>query len=121
MKRYSEYTFGDMMLIYSLDEQQRMSLMLIPEKLKGRMLTKEYQPEPIVQIHAQGDRFPNGYGNGHTMACTSATDATVKTDSGKDCGRTCRVRFAFSDGFGKQFRISVSRIALPAVTAWSRP
>ena len=30
MKRYSEFVFGDMLLAYSLDEQGRMSMSLVP-------------------------------------------------------------------------------------------
>ena len=74
MKPYSEYRFGDMLLIYSLDDKNRMSMQLIPVGMKEKMLEKRYRPEPLVQLHARGDQLPNGYGNGRTLACTTATD-----------------------------------------------
>ena len=75
MKTCGEYVFGDMLLIYSLDEAGHVSMSLIPSDMKEKMLQKDYRAEPLVQIHAGGDHLPNGYGNGHTMACTSATEA----------------------------------------------
>ena len=75
MKRYSEFSLGDMLLSYFLDEKNCMSMTLIPAEMKDRIREKEYYPEPLVQIHAWGDHFANGYGNGHTLALTSATDA----------------------------------------------
>ena len=109
MKRYSEFLFGDLLLSYSLDEKGRMGMALIPAEMKEKALTKEYTPEPLVQLHARGDRFPNGYGNGHTLACTSASDAlkfvcqqneggTVVTTLADDTGRTVRHRVAWEEG-----------------------
>ena len=108
MKQYSEYLLGDMLLSYRLDGQGRMSMALIPAQMKEKVTEKEYHPEPLVQIHARGDRFPNGYGNGHTLACTSATDAlkfvsqerqgntVVTTVSDGGC-RTVRHRVAWEE------------------------
>ena len=75
MKKRSEYVFGDMLLSFFLDEKGCMSMALVPADMKGQAAEKEYHPEPMVQIHARGDHFANGYGNGHTLAATSATDA----------------------------------------------
>ena len=75
MKRYSEFTFGDMLLYYHVDEANCMSMTIIPAGMKDRVREKEFQPEPLVQIHARGDHFANGYGNGHTLAGTSASKA----------------------------------------------
>ena len=109
MKRYSEYSLGDMLLVYTLDEQNRMGMTLIPSALKDRAAEKDYTPEPLVQIHARGDHLPNGYGNGHTLAASSATDAlkfvsqvregnTVLTTVSDGAGRTVRHRAAWEDG-----------------------
>ena len=109
MKRYNQYRFGDMTLLYMLDEQDRMSMELVPAGTEDRMLRKEYRPEPMVQIHARGDHFPNGYGNGHTMACSSATDAlkfvsqeregnTVVTTLASGTGRMVRHRVSWEEG-----------------------
>ena len=109
MKRYSEYVFGDMLLAYGLDEQGRVSMSLVPASMRDRVLDKEYRPEPLVQIHARGDSLPTGYGNGHTMACSAATDAlkfvsqaregnTVVTTVSDGAGRTVRHRVSWAEG-----------------------
>ena len=51
MKRFSDFVFGDMLLSYFLDDENRMSMTLIPAEMKDRTAAKEYQPEPLVQIH----------------------------------------------------------------------
>ena len=109
MKHYSEYVLGDMLLAYTLDDQNRMSMTLIPAALKDRAEDKAYNPEPLVQIHARGDHLPNGYGNGHTLAVTSATDAlkfvsqtregdTILTTVSDGAGRTVRHRVVWTEG-----------------------
>ena len=108
-KGYSQYILGDMLLQYNLDEQNRMSMTLIPAAMKDRVTDKTYTPEPLVQIHAKGDQLPNGYGNGHTMACTTATDAmkfvsqkqegnTIITTLADENGRTVHHRVRWEEG-----------------------
>lgn len=41
MKRYSEFMFGDMLLIYFLDEKECMSMTLVPAGMKEQVLCKE--------------------------------------------------------------------------------
>ena len=53
MKNTFEYRMGDMLLAYHTDEQDRVSMSLVPAALRDRMLEKDYEPEPIVQIHAR--------------------------------------------------------------------
>ena len=107
--RISEYVLGDMLLTYEKDDQDRVSMSLIPASMKDRVLRKEYRPEPLVQIHARGDQLPNGYGNGHTMACTTASDAlkfrdqrregdTVITTVADGTGRTVHHRVKWEEG-----------------------
>ena len=109
MENYRQYRFGDMILSYYLDEEQRVSMTLVPEAMEGRVLEKEYRPEPLVQIHAVGDPLPNGYGNGHTLACTPASSAlkltgqrqegnTVITTAADDRGRTVHHRVRWAEG-----------------------
>ena len=64
LNRHSEFTFGDFLLTYWLDEAGHMSMTLIPARLAGRVAEKPYNPESLAQIHAEGDPLPNGYGNG---------------------------------------------------------
>ncbi len=109
MKSYSRYRFGDMLLSYHMDEKQRVSMTLVPAAKEDQIAEKEYHPEPIVQIHALGDPMPNGYGNGHTLACTAAADAlkltsqrregnTVITVAADGRGRTVRHRVRWAEG-----------------------
>ena len=106
MKQISEYILGDMLLIYSADEQERVSMQLIPLALRNRILQKEYTAEPLVQIHARGDQLTSGYGNGHTLACTTATDAMKYVSQKKD-GNT--IITTISDGNGRTVRHRVCR------------
>ena len=109
MKRFSDFVFGDMLLSYFLDDENRMSMTLIPAEMKDRTAAKEYRPEPLAQIHARGDHFPNGYGNGHTLAVTSATDAlkfvsqvregnTIVTTVADGTGRRVHHRASWAEG-----------------------
>lgn len=109
MKCDRQYRFGDMILCYFVDAEQRVSMTLVPEAMEGRVLEKEYRPEPLVQIHALGDPLPNGYGNGHTLADTAASSAlklagqkqegnTVITTVTDGRGRTVRHRVRWAEG-----------------------
>ena len=109
MKTLSEFCFGDMLLRYTLDDRDRVSMQLIPVGMKERETAKEYRPEPLVQLHARGDKLADGYGNGHTLAGTAATDAlrlcsqkregnTVITTVSDGRGRTVHHRAAWAEG-----------------------
>ncbi|MBE5815829.1 MAG: alpha-galactosidase [Clostridiales bacterium] len=74
MNILEQYTLGDMLLSYVADPQGRVGMQLIPAERAGDVLEKEWAAEPLVQLHAHGDQLPNGYGNGHTLATTPATD-----------------------------------------------
>lgn len=99
MKQYSEYRFGDMLAAWWLDEKNHMGMTLIPAEMKDRVREHRHTLEGLVQIHARGDQLPNGYGNGSTLATTTATDAlrfvsqkkdgdTVVTELADETGRT---------------------------------
>ena len=109
MKPYSQFHFGDMILSYFLDDRQCVSMAIIPAAAADRVLDKEYRPEPLVQIHARGDRFANGYGNGHTLAATTASEAlkfraqkregnTVVTTVSDENGRTVHHKVMWAEG-----------------------
>lgn len=105
-----EYVLGDMLLTYRIDDRERVSMQLIPEKMRDQLLEKEdFEPEPLVQLHARGDHLPNGYGNGQTLAGTSATDTlkyvsqtkdkdTVITTVSDGAGRTVRHKVCWKEG-----------------------
>ena len=99
MKRFSECVFGDMLVTWWLDEQKHMGMTLIPAGLRDQVKEHDHALEGLVQIHARGDRLPTGYGNGSTLATTTATDAlrfvsqkregtTVVTELADGTGRT---------------------------------
>ena len=109
MKHYSEFLLGDMLLIYDLDDSRRVSMAVIPAGMKDRAVEKDFRPEPLVQLHARGDQLPNGYGNGHTLACTPASDAlklvsqeqeghTIVTTVADSAGRTVHHYAAWDEG-----------------------
>ena len=75
MTKLSEFTLGDMLLTYWTDGAERVSMTLIPASMADRRIEKECSPEPLAQLHAEGDPLPNGYGNGVTLACTRASDS----------------------------------------------
>ena len=109
MKQISEFIFGDMRLSYAQDENGCVSMGVIPAGTESMVRRKEYRPEPLAQIHARGDHFAAGYGNGHTLACTSASEAlkfvsqrregnTVVTTVSDGAGRTVHHRAAWAEG-----------------------
>lgn len=73
MKLYSRFPMGDMLLTYVVDDAQHVGMMLLPRCREKDVLDKEWAVESLVQCHARGDHLPNGYGNGHTLAASSAT------------------------------------------------
>ena len=117
MKQYSEYRFGDMTVTWWLDEQNHMGMTLVPAGMKDQVREHQYALENLVQIHARGDQLPNGYGNGHTMATTTATDRmrfvnqvkegnTVVTELADENGRTVFHTLKWEEGL-EALRVSV--------------
>ncbi|MBR6164921.1 MAG: alpha-galactosidase [Clostridia bacterium] len=117
MAKYSEYVFGDMLATWWLDEKQHMGMTLIPAELSALRRREETAPESLVQLHARGDRLPNGYGNGMTLATTPATDRlrfvrqrregnTVVTELSDETGRTVFHTLRWEEGT-EALRVSV--------------
>ena len=106
MKKYSEYLFGDILVQYRLNDADEMSLSVVPAVLKDRVLEKPHKPGPLAELHARGDRLPDGYGNGHTLAGTShlkfisqvLEGDTVVTTVGDGSGRTVYHRLRYEEG-----------------------
>lgn len=74
MKRCSEVRFGDILVVYWLDEKNHMGMTLVPDGMEGQVRDRPFALDGLVQLHARGDQLPNGYGNGSTLAATTATD-----------------------------------------------
>ena len=117
MKQYSEYRFGDILAAWWLDEKNHMGMTLIPAEMKDRVREHRHTLEGLVQIHARGDQLPNGYGNGSTLATTTATDAlrfvsqkkdgdTVVTELADETGRTVFHTLKWEKGL-EALRVSV--------------
>ena len=117
MKKYSEYRFGDILAAWWLDEQNHMGMTLIPAEMKDRVKEHSHALESLVQLHAWGDQLPNGYGNGHTLATTPATDAlrfvrqekdgnTITTELADKTGRTVFHLLRWEEGL-EALRVSV--------------
>ncbi|NLI21947.1 MAG: alpha-galactosidase [Clostridiales bacterium] len=64
----SEIILGDMAVQYHLDDEtQRVGLQLMPQGMQERAQAKRQELDPLVQLMIQGDGFPNGFANGHTL------------------------------------------------------
>ena len=117
MKRFSEYRFGDMLVTWWLDDKEHMGMTLIPADMADRVREHEHALEGLVQIHARGDQLPNGYGNGSTLATTTATDRmklvsqaregnAVTTELADETGRTVFHTLRWDEG-AEALRVSV--------------
>ena len=109
MNTYHEYRLGDMLARYVTDEQGHIGLMLLPARRAVDRLDKKWAVESLVQCHARGDQLPNGYGNGHTMATSTATARmklagqerqgdTIVTTLADDTGRKAHHRLTWHEG-----------------------
>ena len=109
MNTYREYRLGDMLARYVTDEQGHIGLMLLPASRAADRLDKKWAVESLVQCHARGDQLPNGYGNGHTMATSTATARmklagqerqgdTIVTTLADDTGRKAHHRLTWHEG-----------------------
>ena len=109
MNTYREYCLGDMLARYVTDEQGHTGLMLLPASRSADVLDKKWAVESLVQCHARGDQLPNGYGNGHTMATSTATARmklagqeqqgdTIVTTLADDAGRKAHHRLTWHEG-----------------------
>ena len=109
MNTYHEYRLGDMLACYVTDEQGHIGLMLLPARRAVDRLDKKWAVESLVQCHARGDQLPNGYGNGHTMATSTATARmklagqerqgdTIVTTLADDTGRKAHHRLTWHEG-----------------------
>ena len=62
MMKYSEFNFGDMLVTYFLDSQDRMSMRLIPASMAERVLDKVYHnsaPKSKKTVKNRLQRFKN--------------------------------------------------------------
>ena len=117
MKRFSEFIFGDLAVLWMLDEAGHAGMVLVPADRAGQVQMESGVPEAAVQLHAQGDPLPNGYGNGITLATTAATERlrfasqkrdgnTVVTELADDSGRTVFHTVRWDEGT-EALRVSV--------------
>ena len=74
IKRYNEVDFGDINVTWWTDENDHVGMTMTPLSMKDKGVFVADNIESLVQLHARGDHLPNGYGNGSTLATTSATD-----------------------------------------------
>ncbi len=74
IKRYNEVAFGDINVTWWTDENDHVGMTMTPLSMKDKGVFVADNIESLVQLHARGDHLPNGYGNGSTLATTSATD-----------------------------------------------
>ncbi len=101
MTLLNRYPLGDLLLCYVTNDRQQVGMLLIPAAMEGDVLEKNWAVEPLVQLHARGDQLPNGYGNGHTLATTTATER-LRLESQQQTGDT--IETVLADGTGRTVR-----------------
>ena len=115
---FQEYLLGKIRLLYYLDQEQHMGMVMIPADMKNRLADKEYRLEPLVQAHIGADGIGTGFASGHTMADSETTErfrfaAQKKTDT--------EITTLLEDGHGRRIEHIVSyRDDWDAVTVQSR-
>jgi alpha-galactosidase len=68
LETLAEYQLGDIVARYALETDTGMvALEFIPLGWLDRRQTKKQSPDPIVQLMIRGDRFADGFSNGHTL------------------------------------------------------
>lgn len=78
-KIYEKYICGDMCAVYLMDTDTNIcGLTLLPAELAGLAEPEGWWAiEPVVQLKAIGDGYPDGFSNGHTMR-NSPTAGSLK-------------------------------------------
>lgn len=74
-EKISEFSLGDMILIYELDTTNRnVGMLLVPSNLKNNInINKKYEVDSIVQLKILGDGFSDGFSQGITMRNSCST------------------------------------------------
>ena len=68
MDRVKEYRFGDMILRYERDEEERVGLVMYPAGLPlPEQVEKQAATDPLVQVKLTGDYCRGGYAPGNTL------------------------------------------------------
>ncbi len=95
MDRVKEYRFGDMILRYERDEEDRIGLVLYPAELPlSEKPEKQAAMDPLVQVKLVGDAYPGGYAQGGTLRQSQSTMALrlveqkLEQDGARQCVRT---------------------------------
>ncbi len=73
MKIISQFSLGDMLLTYRLDDDGHVGIQLLPAIKAAEAIEKRCMLESLVQLHVRGDALPAAYGNGHTLALSAST------------------------------------------------
>ena len=74
LKQLARFKAGDMVLIYLTDDQGAVGMELVPAEMEGEICSeRRYRLDPMVQLMARGDDFPDGFINGLSMRCAPAS------------------------------------------------
>ena len=74
LKQLARFEAGDMVLIYLMDDQGAVGMELVPAEMEGEICSeRRYRLDPMVQLMARGDDFPDGFINGLSMRCAPAS------------------------------------------------
>lgn len=76
MKVWKDYTFGDMIARYVIDEKTgQLGLVLLPKSMASRFCNKQYRVDSLVQLKLIGDVYPSGFAHGHSMRNSGSVGA----------------------------------------------
>lgn len=102
LKRLSGFNAGDMLLLYFTDAQGAVGMELIPADMENEICPeRRYRLDPMVQVLARGDDFPEGFINGLSMRCAPASYAfRLKEQKKTDTEAGWQVETVLEDGRG---------------------
>ncbi|WFR58638.1 alpha-galactosidase [Anaerocolumna sp. AGMB13025] len=86
----SEFIIKDMLLQYIQSDNQTVGMVLLPlHRKEQQKTTKEYEVDSLIQLKLEGDDFPFGFANGHTLLNSQTTygmkyqeQRVIKTETG---------------------------------------
>lgn len=80
----SEMCLGDMTALYYISNNKGVELVLIPSKMREQLQESNGNVDSMVQIKIEGDDFPFGFANGHTMRNSETTGKFIFHSQNKE-------------------------------------
>lgn len=96
---YSAFEFGDMAVRYLFQDNGRMILQLVPQKLENQIAELKFSHgDSLIQAKLLGDDYPGGYAGGVTMRNSQTVDKlTFVEQKRKENGGRIEIHTVFED------------------------